>query len=377
VFRLAWRQLLIDPLRTCLTAFALRAVIATILVLEGFEQGQYFQLARAVFDRDADLIVTQAGVSNFLATRSSIPQLSRADVESVEGVVNAHPITVLPVIYEKLGRKTPLFLFVYDTRGGAVNIIEGQNISDGRDIIVDVSLAKRYDIQIGDKFIVSDFEFKVAGITEDAAALFTGFAFINYDGMIDLFLESEIAPDLSTFPLLSFMLVELEPTADRVKVASEIEARAPDVDVYTPQQLAENDVNLGRTLFGPVMNLLVNVAYIIGLLVVGLIMFANVRSRLRSFAVLKALGFSNTNLAFAVLLQALLLLIISLPLGVLLAQGIAMIIHLYTPLYLIYMFEPDVFIHTLSASIIFAIIGSWIPLRSIRKADPMLAFQGT
>lgn len=57
MFRLAWRQLILDPVRTLLTALALGAVVAVILVLEGFEQGQYYQLERAVLDRKADLIL--------------------------------------------------------------------------------------------------------------------------------------------------------------------------------------------------------------------------------------------------------------------------------------------------------------------------------
>ncbi|GMQ88526.1 MAG: hypothetical protein BMS9Abin08_1782 [Gammaproteobacteria bacterium] len=49
MFLLAWRQLFVDPLRTGLTVLALGAVIAAILVLEGFKQGQYLQMARTVY----------------------------------------------------------------------------------------------------------------------------------------------------------------------------------------------------------------------------------------------------------------------------------------------------------------------------------------
>ena len=92
------------------------------------------------------------------------------------------------------------------------------------------------------------------------------FAFISYDGMIDLYLESEIAPDLSTFPLLSYMLIELDPSADQEKVASRIESMVPSVDVFTPEEVAARDVHMGRTFFAPIMGLLVMVAYVIGFL---------------------------------------------------------------------------------------------------------------
>ncbi len=290
--------------------------------------------------------------------------------------MNAHPITAIPIIYEKNNQRTPVYVLVYDTKGGPSSIVKGENIKQGKDIVIDTSLAKKYKIQLGDRFLVSDFEFYVSGITNEAAFMMP-FAFIGYDGMIDLFLESEIAPDISTFPLLSYMLVELEPSADRAMVANQIEARVPSVDVITPKQLSESDVNLGRVLFGPIIGLLVMVGYVIGLLVVGLIMYADIRNRVKSFAVLKALGFSFQKLFIAVLLQSLLLLLIAIPMGILLIQGMAMFIHAMAPVYLIRFFDPLVLFQTLVASLMFATIGALIPLNTIRRSDPMIAFQGT
>ncbi len=375
MFKLAWKQLALDLVRTSLTAFAVGAVVAVILVLEGFEQGQYRQLEQVILKRNADLIATQSGVANFIAARSSLPQLSRQDVEAVAGVVNAHPLTALPIIYKKDGKLTPVYLLVYDTRGGPASIIEGSPISKSRDIVIDRALVRKYGLKTGDGFIVSDFEFRVVGIT-DEAAFFMPFAFVSYDGMIDLFLESEIAPDLSTFPLLSFLLIELEPGSDSKAIQQDIERRVPEVDVFTPEQLAARDVSMGRTFYRPIMGLLVTVAYVVGLLVVGLILFADVRSRLRSFAVMKALGFSHRHLLVSVLAQSLMLMALALPIGLLLAQALVMYIEAVAPVYLISIYEPLVFARTVIASLLLALIGALIPLRSVRRSDPMMAFQG-
>lgn len=374
MFRLACRQLQLDPLRSLLTAIALGSVIAVILILEGFEQGQYYQLEQLVINRKSDLVAAQAGVRNFIAVRSSIPQLSRGEVESVNGVINAHPITAISVIYEEDNIRTPVYVFVFDTRGGPSSITHGNHIKDGRDIVIDYSLAKKYDIHLGDKFIISDFEFNVSGFTRETAFMMP-LAFISYEGMIDLYLESEVAPDLSTFPLLSYMLIELDPAADRKEVASLIEARVPSVDVFTPEEVAIRDVSMGRTFFGPIIGLLVIVAYVIGLMVVALIMHADVRNRLRSFAVLKALGFSFSNLLSAALLQVFLLLVIALPIAVLLGHGIAVFINETAPLYLVRIFEPAILLQTITASIGFALLGTLVPLRMVRRSDPMLVFE--
>lgn len=376
MFQLAYRQLRLEAVRTLLTGFALGAVFAVILVLGGFELGQYAQLQKAVLDRGADLIVAQAGVSNMIAVRSTLPQLSRRHVEAVYGVSSAHPLTALPVIYQHGEEKTPLYLLVFDSLGGPPQIWKGRSIQEEREIIIDVALARKYGMSPGDNIEIADFEFIIAGVTQNTAAFFMPFIFVSYDTLIDFYLESDVVADLSTFPLLSFLLIELAPNADPAVVAQRIELSVESVDVFTPQQMARHDENMGRGILGPIMGLLVIVAYIIGLLVVGLIMHADVSSRIRSFGVLKALGFDQRMLSKAVFIQTLLLLLIAFPLGIFLAIGLATFIHWAMPLYLVLVTEPVLLMKTLFAGFVFALIGAIAPVRLIAYVDPLLVFQG-
>lgn len=256
-----------------------------------------------------------------------------------------------------------------------LSIIQGTNIKKGNDIVIDISLAKKYNLKIGDKFFVTDFEFKISGFTKEAAFMMP-LAFISYDGMLDLLLESEIAPDLTTFPLLSYMLLELDPDFDQNKIHQQIEARVSSIDIFTPSQIAERDKNMGKSFFAPIIGLLVSVGYIIGMLVVGLIMYSDIRSRIKSFAILKALGFSFNKLFQAIVFQSLFLLLLAIPTGIIIAQSFALFIHNAFPIYLFQIFSPHIFIQSLVASFIFAFIGAMIPLRSIHRTDPLLAFQG-
>ena len=68
------RQLLSDPLRTLLTIAAMAAVVAVILIFEGFNAGLLAQMRNTVMGHQVDLIVSQAGVSNMTAVRSILPQ---------------------------------------------------------------------------------------------------------------------------------------------------------------------------------------------------------------------------------------------------------------------------------------------------------------
>lgn len=375
MLKLAVRQLMYEPLRTILTVTAIGFVVSTMLVLSGFEQGLYYQLRRVVLDRGADLIVTQAGVSSFLTARSSLPQLSREEVERIDGVREAYPMTGLTAIYEKEGIKTFIYIFVFDKLGGPISMIEGSGAPEGREVIIDLSLAKKYGIKVGDPLTISDFTFTISAISRDSAAFFMPLVFITYDGMIDLFLESEMAPDISAFPLLSYLLVDLDPGADPARVSAEIESEVDSADVFFPERLADNGAKLGREMLGPIMGLLVFISFIVGLLVVSLIMSAEVNARLRSFGVLKALGFRNRSLVKTLIYQSLLLLLISLPIGVFAAYLLAEFIHSAEPLYIVQIFDKRVFVQTIVGSVLFASLGGLTPLRVLRRTDPQEVFQ--
>lgn len=375
MWKLAVKQLRHEWSHFGLTILAISAAIAMILVLRGFEQGLYVQSESVVLDRGGDLILTQSGVSNFLAVRSSLPQLTRAEVEAVEGVKIAHPITGFWVIYGPESNKFPLLLLVYDTLGGPTHLIDGRPIQNARDIVIDVGLSKRFDLKLGDPLIISDFEFRISGITSGSSALFSTFAYVSYDGMIDLFLDSEIAPDISTFPLLSFLLVETTEGQDTATVAKRIEENVPTVDVFRPKSLAKKDVELGMELFGPIMTVLIMLAYIIGMLVIGLIIYSDVSQRRRNFAVMKALGFKLSQIAKGIIWQSLILVFLAFPIGVLLAYLTGKGIEQNMPVYLIEIMDPDGLLKVLLGVLFMMLLGSLLPLRMIRRTDPVIAFQ--
>jgi len=373
---LIYRQLTHESFRTGLTLLSVAAAIAVILLLEGFQTGLMEQLHLVALNRGADLIVTQSGVSNFVASRSLLPQLSRQRIEAIDGVNAAYPITMVPVIYQKSGyRRSPIFFVVYDQGGGPSKLIAGHAPQHAREIIIDESLAALYQLKLGDPFIVSDFRFKVSGIAKGASALFTAFSFIRYDDMIDFYFDSDLVGDISNLPLLSYLLVQLKPGADINRVADAIEQAEPSGDVYTPQQLANNDKVLGQTLFGPVMGVLISAAYVIALLVIALILFAAMHARQRNFGVIKALGFSNRFLLLRVMLESMLTILLAYPLAVLLAEIGSWIIESQAPLYLVSIFDSQALIRTLLAALMIGLIGAYFPYRYISKLDPVMVFR--
>ncbi|MDH3233847.1 MAG: ABC transporter permease [Alphaproteobacteria bacterium] len=264
---------------------------------------------------------------------------------------------------------------VYDSAGGPKNIIAGTAPKGSRDIVIDRSLARIHGLRLGERIEISEYAFRISGITSDNVAFFAPFAFVTYDGMIDFYMESKVVGDITTFPLLSFLIVELKPGADRSKVAAAIEARVPEADVFVPRTLAANDQKLGRAMLGPVFNLITAVSFVIGVLVIGLIMFAAVNARRRSLGVLKALGFSTRRLSGSVLFEAALITALAFPFGIALAWAVAAVVDWAAPLYVVMFDDPVTLLRTALGCAAFAVAGSLIPVRLIARLEPAIVFR--
>jgi putative ABC transport system permease protein len=375
MLRLVLRQLRLDIGRTLMRAAAIAAVLAVILLLEGVYAGQLIQLRNAVMNRGADLIVTQSGVSNLIAVRSVLPQFARLDVEAVEGVAEANPLAGIALIYEQAGERTPISLFVYDSGGGPSALVQGSPITGDREIIIDRSLATKYGLSPGDSFVLSDFEFQIAGIAEGAAAYFTPFGFVLFDDLIDFYFESELADDISTFPLLSFLLVQIDSGQDPEVVQARIEKSVPSADVYLPETLAANDMELGRVTVGPIFGMMIAISYVIGVIVTAIIMYAAISGRRQNLGILKALGFTNGYIFKFILLEAYTLLALAIPTGILLAWCVSTVIENVAPLYLIPTTGSLPLARTVLVSSLFAILGSIMPFSLVYRLDPSAVFR--
>lgn len=364
------RQLGFHPVQTLFVCVAIGSSLAVIFLLEGFQLGLLVQLRKTVQERGGDLIVAQAGVTSFIASRSVLPQLSRERIETVDGVRAAHPLTLVPVIYEQNNRKTPVILVVYDTIGGPTGI----QLQMPSQIVIGRSLAVIHDLNIGDRFMVGGYAFNISGIVDNASVMFTPLAFITYDDLIDWYFNSDIVGDISNLPLLGF-LVDVEPDADLQSVRDAIEVVEQNGDVFVPTELAVNDQAIGRTLFGPVMNALIYVGYVICFLMIGIISFSISQAQQRNFGIIKAVGFTNQALTVTILLQILLLIILAFPIGLLIAELITIGVEHMAPLYTIEIFHPSLMIRTGVVAILLAGLGALASMRVIIRVDPATVFR--
>lgn len=375
VVRLALRQLRHDAGRSALTCLGIAGVVAVILFLQGFREGLDTQLRRVAMDRGADLIATQEGVRNMIGARSVIPQMVRGAVEDMDGVATAHPMTALPIIYSNRGRRSPIFLFVVDSIGGPRTTLEGDLPRREGQILIDRSIARMFDLGPGDAFEVAGYTFEVSGVTRATSALWTPFAFVSFDSLLEFYFEADLADDISAFPLLSYLLIEVEPGRDARGVAGRLEAAVPDIDIYLPDEIGRNDEALGRTMLGALIGLLIGVAYAAGLLVVALFMYTAAEARQRDLGILKALGFPPRSVALSVAIEVAVLVATAIPIGIVVAMALAALTRAVMPVYLVLPVEPGPLFWVIAGCTLFAVIGGLAPWTLVRRLDAHEVFQ--
>lgn len=363
------------PGRTAFLSLAVGATLSSVLLLEGFQTGLLEQLRQVVLGRGADLIAVQAGVTSFLASRSKLPQLSREAVEAVEGVENAEPMTMLPVIFERAGRSTPVVFLVYDRGGGPRRIKAGRYAREPREVVIDESLAAMYDLRPGDEVTISDFTFRVAGVSEGAVAMFTPIVFLSYDDLIDFYFSAGVMGDIASVPLLGYLLIELEAGAAPESVRADLERVVSSIDVYYPETLAEADVEMGRALFGDVLRVQIGVAYVISLMVVGMIIFATASARNRSHGVLMALGFRRRDLLAGLTLESLGITALAMPFAVLIASAVGTAVEAWAPLYAVSVIEPVPLARSAAAAFGLAVLGTFLAAGLVVRLEPAAALR--
>lgn len=376
MLHLTLQELLVQRWRTGLTVTAFGAVVSLLLLFEGFRVGVLRDLEQFPASLPADLVVVQAGVENFAVARSSLRQLTRREVEAIDGVVAADALLLLPIVLEHGEHRTPVQILVYNERARAPSLASGRHAEGLHEIVMDARLARHHELELGDTIEVFAYRFEIVGLSSGTGSPFAPYLFVTYDDLIEMYLEADLPLSADSVSILGALVVELEPGADVHAVRREIEATISDVDVYSPAELGVLDANLGRRLLGPALNLLISVAWIIAWLTFSLGMHSVVRSRLREYAVVSAIGATPGAIMGAMLMTAAVLTVAALPVGLLIAQGIAVAIEHATPLYSAVPGDPAVVARATAATLGACAFGVIPAARRITRVDPDEAFRG-
>jgi len=373
VLRLLPVVLVRDGGRTLLSVLCVAGAIALVLTFEGVRAGLHRQTRTFAESLPAALVAMQPGVANLLGARSVLPQGARRAVERVPGVAAAHPLAGLPVIYSDHDRISPVYVLAYDTAGGPRWIVEGRGIENDDEIVVDVDLAHRYAIRSGDAVEFLGHRFVVAGLSGGTTNPFNPYVYARLDNLIDLYLAGDLPEELAK-SALSFLLIDVAEGADVASVRSRIESDVPDVDVYTPAEIGENDVRRVEGFLGAPLSLLIAIAWVVAALVVALTLYASVLHRLGELAIVRAIGARRTDLARLVVGEAILVSLAAFAIALALAIALSALLGWAAPQYPVEPFDPRLLARALGLQVAVACLAPAFAIRRAVSVDPALVF---
>jgi putative ABC transport system permease protein len=116
------------------------------------------------------------------------------------------------------------------------------------------------------------------------------------------------------------------------------------------------------------------IAYIIGILIIGITVYTAMLERVREFGVLKAIGANTVQLLSTVFAQSFIIAFVGFGAGVVLAYLVSVLVISVSPEILI-LIEPNLWLSQLPILMIVTAIASLLPVHQIRTVDPLVVFK--
>lgn len=363
---LARRNLFQDKTRLALSIGGVALAVMLILVLKGFLAGMNRQITSYLDRSPGSIVVAQEDVVNLLGATSLLPDGIRQKSESIRGVDEATPILSQFVILDLHGKKQPAYMVGYDRGqgGGPWELTAGREPRSKREMVFDRVLADRHHLKVGDKVEVMGSDFIIVGLSKGTTSWMTSFFFVRKRDAEELLL----APGAT-----SFLLLTTSNGADSDAILRRLNDLSG-VNALTKKQMAANDLKLFAKVFSAPLKLMVGIAFLVGTMIVGLIIYTATVERQREYGVIKAIGAKNRFLYRIVLTQALFASIAGSLLGILLADGAAQWIMSARPQFLI-IFDPLDSGQALLAGLGMALIAAIFPTRVIARLAPAEVFR--
>lgn len=362
----ARRNLVQEKTRLALSVGGVALAIMLVLILDGLLVGMFRQITAYLDHNQASIIVAQEGVQNLLGATSLLPSKTEDQVAGINGVDEAVPILSRFVILDLHGKKQPVYLIGYSVErgGGPWDLAEGREPRNDRELVFDRVLADRHGLDLGDRVEVMDFDFRIVGLSDGTASWMTSFIFLPKTAVEEL---------LSAPGATSFLLVSARSGRSMEEVRDRI-ARLDDLEVMLKSEMAANDTRLFGRFFSAPVRLMTGIAFLVGALVVGLVIYTATVERQREYGVLKALGARNPLLYRVVLVQALLAALLGTVVGLGLAKVASEAIMAARPQFLVVM-QAGMVGRAAAIGLGMALMAALFPARVVGRLAPAEVFR--
>jgi putative ABC transport system permease protein len=364
----AVRNLIGERTRFWLSVAGVGFAVLLVLVMTGIFVGTINQVTTYIDHSRNAVWVTQPGVSQMFRAVSWLPADDKQRLLSAPEVASADPILGQPSDFIHNGEQTAYFVLGYDITtgvGGPWAMAEGRAPAAPGEVVLDRILAHKNDIRVGDSVEIVDGMFTVVGLSDQTAALGNFYAFVSLPDAARL---------LRAGDRVSYFLVQPRPGYTPEQTAPAIRESLPGMDALTSAEFARNSRDIIISMVGRPLKTMIAISTLVGVVLVGLIVWTLTVEQAADFGVLRALGVRPIQLCRIVLAQAALVAAAGFALGAAVA---------YVAQFLIgermgdvtVAITPAMLAGMAAATGVMAILGSLLPLRRVVRTDPAAAFR--
>ena len=364
--RLALRNLVQDRTRLLLSIAGVALATMLVLLLSGFVDGIDRQVSAFADRTPGSIVVAQEDVDTMLVATSTLPRDAASRAARVDGVADVVPIVSRLVVLDLHGTKLASYLVGYDPRtgGGPWALSQGREPAADDEIVVDRSVASRHDLAVGDTVSVLGHDLRVVGVSRGATTWMLSYVFVRTSAAEALLRAPGIASYLLVRPADG---VAAEGVRDRLR-------ELPGMTAELKSTMVDNDRRYFTRFFTPPIRLMAAIAFLVGALVVGIVLYSATIERQREYGVLKAIGARGTMLYRVALVQAFVVTAAGAMLGVAIAAASAELIMEARPQFLI-VYAPATIAAALAAAGAMALLATLLPARVIAATAPADVFR--
>jgi len=355
-----------DPTRLAISVGGVAVAIILIIVLLGIYGGSSEQMSAYINNVEADLWVAQAGSPDMLHSSSIIPASLEGEFAAIDGVTAVNPLNSRVTLVDIGDTKNSIIVQGFDTStgvGGPWKMAEGRSDPAPGEIVLDEVSMTMNGLNLGDNIDIDSVPHTIVGVSKDTTLLVSQYAFVDINETRRI-----LGPDR-----VNFLMLQVDP-AHEADVQQEISAKHPELVVYTREEFARNNSAVISNGILPILAVIVAIAVIIGVIIVGLVVYSATVEKYREYGVLKAVGASGFQLYKIVLEQSLISSFLGYAVGAVGSLAVARLIH-RIEVQISVVFSLKYFVSAFLAAIAMSVIASYIPARKINKIDPVIVFK--
>jgi putative ABC transport system permease protein len=371
VTNVAWKNLAGERTRFAISVAGVAFSVVLVVTLRGLYTGVIDEATKYIRSTGADLWVAQEGTpGDFLQSRSILPVSDQDRIARVQGVAHVSPLLSSPVGLKIGGRDADLFLLGIapgSDVGWPSAVRKTANPPHRGQLVIDRVFAKNFHLKEGDRLPIGPRGFEVARVISGGNAFAYQFAWAN---LADV---AEMAGAEGAGQFVSYFLVNAAGNAAPA-VADRIPEQVLGTQVFAGTELADRNADNLREGFLPLLSVLVIVAFVVGTIIIGLIIYTATLEKSREYGVLKAIGFSNRRLYKIVFQQSLVAAAAGFVVGCALSLVLGPAIERIVPVFVTEIRPGDILLAG-SGAFGMAVLASFIPARPVARLDPAEVFR--